>query len=104
MEIYFILMALALITSWVLLIVQPKTGKIEFYLVKVATFSLIGVIISLILLYFGYRFRGVYTTFFIWMTFIVSSILLFGLTSNWIVRLLTGGITVPATFFGLISL
>ncbi|MGY3795693.1 hypothetical protein ACWNT5_23160 [Aquimarina sp. 433] len=71
---------------------------------RTSFFSLIGILICALLLVFDFRFKGKYTTTIIGLTFLISTILLFGLTKKIQTKILSGILTIPVTIFGISSL
>ncbi len=79
----------------------PKWEKV---IKKISFYSLIGIIICILLLVFDFRFKGAYTNTIIGLTFVLSTILLFGLTKNTGTKVLSGILTIPMLLFGILSL
>ena len=78
--------------------------KLEKAIKKVSFYSLIGIIICSLLLIFDLRLKGKYTTSIIGLTFVLSTILLFGMTKNTRTKILSGILTMPILIFGILSL
>ena len=56
------------------------------------------------LLILDFRFKGKYTTTIIGLTFLISTIILFGLTKKTRTKILSGFLTIPLVIFGISSL
>jgi hypothetical protein len=101
---FLILITIAFAISSILLLTKNDFPKIEKILKRISFYSFIGVAISLLLLIFEFRLKGTYTTPIIALTFVVSTILLFGLTKNTLTKVLSGLLTIPFFVFGILSL
>jgi ABC-2 type transport system permease protein len=78
--------------------------KLEKVIRKISFYSLIGVLICVLLLVFDFRLKGKYTTSVTGLTFLLSTILLFGLTKKSLIKILSGILTIPMFVFGILSL
>ena len=78
--------------------------KLEKTIRKISFYSLIGILICIVLLVFDFRLKGKYTTSIIGLIFLLSTILLFGLTKKNLTRILSGILTIPIFIFGISSL
>lgn len=77
--------------------------KLEKVIRKISFYSLIGILICVVLLIFDFRLKGKYTTSIIGLTFLISTILLFGLTKRNLTKILSGILTIPIFIFGILS-
>ncbi len=77
--------------------------KLERVIKKVSFYSFIGVLICLFLLVFDFRLKGKYTVSIIGLTFLISTILLFGLTKKNLTKVLSGILTILVFIFGVLS-
>ncbi|BAO76450.1 hypothetical protein [Winogradskyella sp. PG-2] len=90
--------------SLVLIFKKYDFPKLEKVIRKISFYSLIGILICAILLVFDFRIKGKYTTTIIGLTFLLSTILLFGLTKKSLTKVLSGILTLPMFVFGILSL
>lgn len=104
MTIFFVLLTVALAISLVLIMTKSDFPKLEKVIKKISFYSLIGILFCLALLVFDYRLKGKYTTSIIGLTFLLSTILLFGLTKKNLTKTLTGILTIPMFIFGILGL
>ncbi|WP_405384057.1 hypothetical protein [Maribacter sp. LLG6340-A2] len=104
MTTFLVLITIALGISLILILTKSDFPKVEKFVRKVSFYSLIGVLICIILLLFDFRLKGEYTTPIIGLTFVLSTILLFGLTKNTRTKLLSGILTIPTFVIGILSL
>lgn len=104
MTTFLVLITIALGISLVLIIKKVNFPKLEKVIKCISFYSLIGIIICAILLAFDFRLKGKYSTSIIGLTFLLSTILLFGLTKNTRSKILSGILTIPIFVFGILSL
>ena len=104
MTIFLTLITIALGISLVLILTKLDFPKVEKVVKKVSFYSLIGILICVLLLFFDFRLKGEYTTSIIGLTFVLSTILLFGLTKNTRIKLLSGILAIPMFVIGILSL
>ncbi|WP_272023416.1 hypothetical protein [Olleya namhaensis] len=90
--------------SLVLILKKYDFPKLEKVIRKISFYSLIGIFICVVLLAFDIRLKGKFTTSIIGLTFLLSTILLFGLTKKNLIKSLSGILTIPMFIFGIISL
>ena len=90
--------------SLVLIFKRYDFPKLEKTIRKISFYSLIGILICIVLLVFDFRLKGKYTTSIIGLIFLLSTILLFGLTKKNLTRILNGILTIPIFIFGISSL
>ena len=90
--------------SLVLIFKRYDFPKLEKTIRKISFYSLIGILICIVLLVFDFRLKGKYTTSIIGLIFLLSTILLFGLTKKNLTRILSGILTIPIFIFGISSL
>ena len=104
MTLFLTLIGISLSTSVLLMLIKPELPKVENIVSKISWYSFIGVVLCSVLLFFDLRLKGRYTASIIGLTFITSTILLFGLTQKPLRTLLTGIIAVPNFIFGILSI
>ncbi len=104
MTVFLVLITIALGISLVLILTKLEFPKVEKVIKKVSLYSLIGILICVLLLVFDFRLKGEYTTSIIGLTFVLSTILLFGLTRNARTKILSGILTIPMLVVGILSL
>jgi ABC-2 type transport system permease protein len=90
--------------SLVLILTKSDFPNLEKVIKKSSIYSLIGILICTVLLIFDFRLKGKYTTTIIGLTFLLSTILLFGLTKKKLTKVLSGILTIPMFVFGILSL
>ena len=90
--------------SLVLIFKKYDFPKLEKVIRKISFYSLIGILICVLLLVFDFRLKGKHTTSIIGLTFLLSTILLFGLTKKSLAKILSGILTIPMFIFGILSL
>ncbi len=90
--------------SLVLILKKYDFPKLEKVIRKISFYSLIGILICVVLLAFDFRLKGKYTTSIIGLTFLLSTILLFGLTKKNLTKVLSGILTIPIFIFGILSM
>ena len=101
---FLILIAALLGISLVLILTKSDFPKLEKTIKRISSYSLIGIIVCSLLLTFDLRFKGKYTTTFIGLTFLISTVILFGLTKKTGTKILSGILTIPLAIFGISSL
>jgi len=101
---FLVLITVLLGISLVLVLTKSDFPKLEKIIKRISFYSLFGVIICSLLLVFDYRFKGKYTTTIIGLTFLISTIILFGLTKKTRTKILSGILTIPIAIFGISSL
>ncbi len=101
---FLVLVLIVLGICCVFLFTKPDFPLIELIVKRISFYSLIGVLICIVLLIFDLRFKGNYTTSIIGLTFILSTILLFGLTRNTWTKILCGFLTIPLFVIAFLSL
>ena len=104
MTTFLVLITIFLGISLVLILTKSDFPKLEKVIKKISFYSLIGILICALLLVFEFRLKGEYTTSIIGLTFVLSTILLFGLTKNTRNKILSGILTIPMFVFGILSL
>lgn len=104
MIILIILTSTSYVVSMFSLITKLEIPTIEKALKKVSIISLLASIACIILMFFNLRLKGAYTTSIIGSTFILSTILLFGVSNNSRIRMFCGMLTVPIGIIGILSL
>lgn len=104
MTTFLVLIAIFLGTSLVLILTKSDLPKLEKVIKRISFYSLIGISICGLLLVFNFRFKGTYTTTIIGLTFLISTIILFGLTKKKRTKILSGFLTIPLVIFGISSL
>jgi len=104
MTTFLVLITIFLGISLVLILTKSNFPKLEKVIKKISFYSLIGILICALLLVFEFRLKGEYTTSIIGLTFVLSTILLFGLTKNTLNKILSGILTIPMFVFGILSL
>jgi len=82
MTTFIVLMTIFSGISLVLILKKYDFPKLEKVVRKISFYSLIGILICVVLLIFDFRLKGKYTTSIIGLTFLLSTILLFGLTKK----------------------
>ena len=82
MTIFLILITISLGISLFLILRKVNLPKLEKVVKKISFYSLIGIIVCLILMIYDLRIKGKYTNSIIGITFILSTILLYGLTKK----------------------
>ena len=87
-----------------LILTKSDFPNLELVIKKISIYSLIGILICSVLLIFDFRLKGKYTTTIIGLTFLLSTILLFGLTKKNLTKVLSGILTIPMFVFGILSL
>ena len=90
--------------SLVLTLKKYDFPKLEKVIRKISFYSLIGILICVVLLVFDFRLKGKYTTSIIGLTFLLSTILVFGLTKKSLTKVLSGILTIPIFILGISSL
>jgi ABC-2 type transport system permease protein len=80
--IFLTLITIALGISLVLIFKKADFPKLEKVIKRISLFSLIGVLICVTLLAFDLRLNGRFTASIIGLTFLLSTILLFGLSKK----------------------
>lgn len=90
--------------SLVLIFKKYDFPQLEKVISTISFYSLIGIFICVILLVFDFRLKGKYTTTIIGLTFLMSTILLFGLTEKSLTKRFSGIFTIPIFVFGILSL
>ena len=91
------------VISLVLILKKSDFPKFEKVIKKISFYSLIGILICVVLLVFEYRLKGKYTTSIIGLTFLLSTILLFGLTKKNLIKIFSGVLTIPILVFGILG-
>ena len=104
MTTFLVLITIFLGISLLLILTKADFTKLERVIKKVSFYSLIGILICVLLLVFDFRLKGKYTTTIIGLTFLFSTILLFGLTKKNLTKILSGILTIPVFVFGILSL
>lgn len=104
MTIFIVLITIFSGISLVLILTKYDFTKLEKIVRKISFYSLIGILICVLLLVFDLRLKGKYTTSIIGLTFLLSTILVFGLTKKSTTKVLSGILTIPIFIFGILSL
>ena len=104
MTTFLVLISIILGISLVLILTKPDFPKLEKIIKRISFYSLIGIVICALLLAFDFRFKGKYTTSIIGLTFLISTIILFGLTKKIQTKILSGFLAIPLVIFGISSL
>ena len=104
MTIFLVLITIALGISLVLILTKPDFPRAENIIKKISFYSFIGTVFCTLLLFFRFRLKGEYTTSIIGLTFLLSTIILFGLAKNSRTKLLSGILTIPIFLVGVLSL
>ena len=104
MTTFIVLMTIFSGISLVLIFKKYDFPKLEKVIRKISFYSLIGILICAVLLVFDFRLKGKYTTSIIGLTFLLSTILLFGLTKKNLTKIFSGILTIPIFVFGVLSL
>ena len=90
--------------SCFLLLSKQQFPIVEKKLKQISLYSLIGIVICILLLFHDLRLKGAYTTSIIGLIFLLSTIVLFGLTKNRQTRILSGILVIPLFVVGILSL
>jgi ABC-2 type transport system permease protein len=101
---FLVLIAVLLIISLVLILTKSDFPKLEKIIKRISFYSLIGIIVCSIFLVFDLRFKGKYTTTILGLTFLISTVILFGLTKKTGTKIYSGILTIPLAIFGVSSL
>ncbi|MFL1010470.1 hypothetical protein [Flavisericum labens] len=101
---FLVLIAIFLGISLVLILTKSDLPKLEKVFKRISFYSLIGILTCALLLVFDFRIKGKYTTTIIGLTFLISTIILFGLTKKTRTKILSGILTIPLVIFGISSL
>lgn len=104
MTLFIVLITIFTGISLVLIFKKYDFPKLEKVIRKISFYSLIGILICVLLLVFDFRLKGKYTTSIIGVIFLLSTILLFGLTKKSLTKILSGILTIPIFIFGILSL
>lgn len=104
MTIFLVLITIFLGISVVLILTKSDFPQLETVIKKISIYSLIGILICAVLLVFDFRLKGKYTTSIIGLTFLLSTILLFGLTKKNLTKVLSGILFLPMLVFGISGL
>ena len=104
MNLFITLILIALIISSILLITHSDFPKLTKLIGKISIASLFAILLFILLNVFNLKLKGVYTNYIIGITFIISTILLFGLTKNKQYKILSGILAVPFYIFGVACL
>ena len=104
MILFISLVVLALGVSGVLLFTKTKFPKAEKLLTRIALFSFVGVVLCVVLLSNDLRPKGAYTSAIIGVTFLLATLILFGLSKRTTTKIWSGLIAVPVFLCCLLSL
>ncbi|SHJ27847.1 hypothetical protein [Aquimarina spongiae] len=104
MTTFLALLTIFLGISLVLILTKSDFPKLEKVIKRISFYSLIGILICSLLLVFDLRVKGKYTITIIGLTFLLSTILLFGLAKKLQTKIVSGVLTIPITIFGVLSL
>ncbi|WP_299119468.1 hypothetical protein [uncultured Winogradskyella sp.] len=103
MTTFLVLIIIALVINLFLIIKKVNFPKLEKIMRKISFYSLVGIVICIILLLFDFRLKGKYTIPTIGLVFLISTILLYGLTKNSLYKNLSGILTIPIFILGILS-
>ena len=104
MTLFISLIVLALGVSGVLLFTKTNFPKAEKLLTRMAFFSLVGIILCVVLLSNDLRPKGAYTSGIIGMVFLLTTLILFGLSKRTTTKIWSSLITIPIFICCLLSL
>ncbi len=101
---FLVVVAIFLGISLLLILTKSNFPKLERVIKRVSLYSLIGVLICAFLSFFDLTLKGNYTKTSIGLSFLLSTILLFGLTKKIQTKIISGIITIPVAIAGISSL
>ncbi len=104
MNTYLVILAIVLISGFILLISKPNLKKYEGWLTNIAIASTLGILICVILMCFDLRIKGRFSTSLIGILFLISTVFLFSITKKRKVKVFTGLVTIPMTILGLLNI
>jgi ABC-2 type transport system permease protein len=103
MLIYLMLISVALAISLFLTFKKVNFPKLEKVIRKISLYSLIIILICVILSLFDIRLKWTYATSIIGLIFLLSTIILYGITKNKLYKNLSGALTIPLIILGILS-
>jgi len=104
MKIYLIIIGVTIVTGFILMISKQDFKKHEDWLTNLVIASAIGALICVILMFFDLKIKGRYTTSLIAIAFFISNIILFSITTQKRMKILTGIVSIPTIIFFLLSI